>query len=128
MTETRVDHSLQTERLVDLSSSFDPCKKDIFNVVNHIYVKNEKSISLQLFPWNNVRLPSFAHPTRYNITIHPNLTTLEVKGNEESIDDEKIIITFFHVDNDINCKFQDKLPLNSTSTKRPNSSSSIVKI
>lgn len=34
----------------------------------------------QEFPWNNIRLPQFAIPTRYNITIHPNLTTLEVKG------------------------------------------------
>jgi len=33
-----------------------------------------------VFPWNNVRLPTFVRPTRYNITIHPNLTTLEVKG------------------------------------------------
>ena len=34
----------------------------------------------QVFPWNNIRLPKFVKPTRYNITIHPNLTTLEVKG------------------------------------------------
>lgn len=34
----------------------------------------------QVFPWNNVRLPTFVKPVRYNITIHPNLTTLEVKG------------------------------------------------
>lgn len=34
----------------------------------------------QIFPWNNIRLPPFIKPTRYNITIHPNLTTLEVKG------------------------------------------------
>ncbi|KAF5274559.1 hypothetical protein FQA39_LY07171 [Lamprigera yunnana] len=34
----------------------------------------------QIFPWNNSRLPSFISPSRYNITIHPNLTTLEVKG------------------------------------------------
>lgn len=34
----------------------------------------------ELFPWNSVRLPSFVRPTRYNITIHPNLTTLDVKG------------------------------------------------
>jgi glutamyl aminopeptidase len=34
----------------------------------------------EVFPWSNVRLPSFVRPTRYNITIHPNLTTLEVKG------------------------------------------------
>lgn len=45
----------------------------------------------QVFPWNNVRLPSFVRPTRYNITIHPNLTTLEVKG-QVSIE--------FHVEKD----------------------------
>lgn len=34
----------------------------------------------QIFPWNNVRLPTFIKPLRYNITIHPNITTLDVKG------------------------------------------------
>ncbi|XP_058801112.1 endoplasmic reticulum aminopeptidase 2-like isoform X2 [Phymastichus coffea] len=46
-----------------------------------------------IFPWDNVRLPSFAHPTRYNITIHPNLTTLEVKGQ---------VTIEFHVDRETN--------------------------
>lgn len=34
----------------------------------------------EIFPWNNVRLPSFIRPIRYHINIHPNLTTLDVKG------------------------------------------------
>lgn len=34
----------------------------------------------QVFPWNNIRLPHFVRPWRYNITIRPNLTTLELKG------------------------------------------------
>ncbi|GJQ68130.1 hypothetical protein Trydic_g10715 [Trypoxylus dichotomus] len=34
----------------------------------------------QVFPWTTIRLPSFIKPIRYNITIHPNLTTHEVKG------------------------------------------------
>lgn len=38
---------------------------------------------LQIFPWDNIRLPTFAHPTRYNITMHPNLTTLEFRGKFE---------------------------------------------
>jgi glutamyl aminopeptidase len=36
----------------------------------------------EVFPWNNVRLPNFVRPTRYTITVHPNLTTLEVKGKQ----------------------------------------------
>ncbi|OAD57971.1 Glutamyl aminopeptidase [Eufriesea mexicana] len=51
----------------------------------------------EVFPWNNVRLPMFAHPTRYNITIHPNLTTLEVKGQvtiEFYVDKETNYIVF----------------------------------
>ncbi|CAL7945633.1 unnamed protein product [Xylocopa violacea] len=51
----------------------------------------------EVFPWNNVRLPAFAHPTRYNITIHPNLTTLEVKGQvtiEFYVDRETNYIVF----------------------------------
>ncbi|XP_045481382.1 endoplasmic reticulum aminopeptidase 2-like isoform X3 [Harmonia axyridis] len=35
----------------------------------------------QIFPWNNIRLPTNVKPFRYNITIHPNLTTLEVHGH-----------------------------------------------
>ncbi|KAK0159807.1 hypothetical protein PV327_010880 [Microctonus hyperodae] len=51
----------------------------------------------EIFPWDNVRLPSFAHPTRYNITIHPNLTTLEIKGQvsiEFYVDRETNFIVF----------------------------------
>ncbi|XP_060872010.1 endoplasmic reticulum aminopeptidase 1-like [Metopolophium dirhodum] len=33
-----------------------------------------------IFPWNNVRLPTFARPYSYHIRIHPNLTSLDVKG------------------------------------------------
>jgi len=35
----------------------------------------------EVFPWNNVRLPTFVRPLRYTLRVHPNLTTLEVKGN-----------------------------------------------
>ena len=34
----------------------------------------------EIFPWNNVRLPDSLIPLRYRIHIHPNLTTLAVKG------------------------------------------------
>ncbi|KAJ8985877.1 hypothetical protein NQ317_006251, partial [Molorchus minor] len=34
----------------------------------------------QIFPWNNIRLPISLRPIRYNLTIHPNLTTLEVRS------------------------------------------------
>ena len=34
----------------------------------------------EIFPWNNLRLPTFVRPERYSLTIHPNLTTLDVKG------------------------------------------------
>ncbi|XP_066598523.1 endoplasmic reticulum aminopeptidase 2-like isoform X2 [Prorops nasuta] len=51
----------------------------------------------EVFPWNSVRLPTFAHPTRYNITIHPNLTTLDVRGQvtiEFYVDKETNFIVF----------------------------------
>lgn len=38
----------------------------------------------QPFPWKKIRLPDFVRPLRYNITIHPNLTTLEVKGKHNT--------------------------------------------
>ena len=34
------------------------------------------------FPWNNVRLPTFIQPVRYDIELTPNLTTLWVKGKK----------------------------------------------
>ena len=34
----------------------------------------------EVFPWNDVRLPPWIRPVRYELRIHPNLTTLEVKG------------------------------------------------
>ncbi|XP_012221595.1 endoplasmic reticulum aminopeptidase 1-like isoform X2 [Linepithema humile] len=51
----------------------------------------------ELFPWDNIRLPSFAHPTRYNITMHPNLTTLDFRGRvtiEFYVDEETKFIVF----------------------------------
>jgi len=38
-----------------------------------------------IFPWNNVRLPTFARPYSYHIKIHPNLTSLDVKGMNDMI-------------------------------------------
>ncbi|KAM0730528.1 Endoplasmic reticulum aminopeptidase 1 [Formica fusca] len=51
----------------------------------------------EVFPWDNIRLPLFAHPTRYNITMHPNLTTLEFRGRvtiEFYVDEETKFIVF----------------------------------
>ncbi|XP_032683706.1 glutamyl aminopeptidase-like isoform X3 [Odontomachus brunneus] len=52
---------------------------------------------LQIFPWNSIRLPTFAHPTRYNISIHPNLTTTRVRGQvtiELYVDEDTKFIVF----------------------------------
>ncbi|XP_049864292.1 endoplasmic reticulum aminopeptidase 1-like isoform X3 [Schistocerca gregaria] len=51
----------------------------------------------EVFPWNSVRLPTFVHPTRYSISIHPNLTTLDVKGQviiEFTVEKETPFIVF----------------------------------
>ncbi|KAG5335962.1 AMPE aminopeptidase, partial [Acromyrmex heyeri] len=51
----------------------------------------------EVFPWDNIRLPAFAHPSRYNITMHPNLTTLEFRGRvtiEFYVDEETKFIVF----------------------------------
>ncbi|XP_020293712.1 endoplasmic reticulum aminopeptidase 1-like isoform X2 [Pseudomyrmex gracilis] len=51
----------------------------------------------EMFPWDNIRLPTFAHPTRYNLTIHPNLTTLDFRGRvtiEFYVDVETNFIVF----------------------------------
>lgn len=33
------------------------------------------------YPWHKVNLPNNVRPIRYVLTIHPNLTTMDVKGN-----------------------------------------------
>ncbi|RLU25456.1 hypothetical protein DMN91_001612 [Ooceraea biroi] len=51
----------------------------------------------EVFPWDNIRLPAYVHPTRYNITMHPNLTTLEFRGRvtiEFYVDEETKFIVF----------------------------------
>lgn len=48
-----------------------------------------------IFPWNSVRLPAFARPYSYHIRIHPNLTSLDVKGmyNLKTIEYNYYILT-----------------------------------
>ncbi|XP_024220191.2 endoplasmic reticulum aminopeptidase 1 isoform X1 [Halyomorpha halys] len=62
----------------------------------------------ELFPWNNVRLPAFARPLRYHINIHPNLTTLDVKG-QVIIDFQVDKDTYFIVLNSQNLTITDKM-------------------
>ncbi|KZS05342.1 Endoplasmic reticulum aminopeptidase 2 [Daphnia magna] len=37
------------------------------------------------FPWNDVRLPDFIVPLRYSVVLHPNLTTLLLRGQMEVV-------------------------------------------
>jgi hypothetical protein len=37
----------------------------------------------EAFPWDDIRLPSFIQPVRYDIELTPNLTSLWVKGIEK---------------------------------------------
>ncbi|KAL1122590.1 hypothetical protein AAG570_002920 [Ranatra chinensis] len=62
----------------------------------------------ELFPWNNVRLPHFVKPMRYHINIHPNLTTLDVKG-QVTIDFQVEKETYFIVLNSKNLTITDKV-------------------
>ena len=57
-----------TEKFVKLSDEFD---------------KEEEIIATngETFPWDDLRLPKFIHPVRYDIELTPNLTSLWVKGN-----------------------------------------------
>ena len=37
------------------------------------------------FPWNDIRLPDYVTPLRYSLVLHPNLTTLFLRGQMEVI-------------------------------------------
>ena len=58
---------------------------------------NEKPCEFEEeFPWNDVRLPSFIQPIRYDIELTPNLTTLGVKGTHALCILFDIDISSFH--------------------------------
>lgn len=48
--------------------------------VNHSEPFQPIATNGQQFPWLHPYLPSNIRPIRYTLTIHPNLTTLDVKG------------------------------------------------
>lgn len=39
------------------------------------------STSGELFPWTDLRLPGGVHPVHYDVSIYPNLTTMNFQGN-----------------------------------------------
>ncbi|XP_046689288.1 LOW QUALITY PROTEIN: endoplasmic reticulum aminopeptidase 2-like [Homalodisca vitripennis] len=71
----------------------------------------------EIFPWNNPRLPTFARPTRYHMHIHPNLTTLDVKG-QVTIDFNVEKDTFFIVLHSKNLTITDKMVTTDRKTNR----------
>ena len=58
------------------------------------FVKEEEIIATngETFPWDDLRLPKFIHPVRYDIELTPNLTSLWVKGNFFSFSKMKAVI------------------------------------
>ncbi|XP_024085404.1 endoplasmic reticulum aminopeptidase 1-like isoform X2 [Cimex lectularius] len=72
----------------------------------------------ELFPWNNLRLPHYVRPTRYHINIHPNLTTLDVKG-QVTIDFQVDKDTYFLVLNSQNLTITDKMVTDRKSHRFP---------
>ena len=49
------------------------------------YEEEEEIIATngETFPWDDIRLPAFINPVRYDIELTPNLTSLWVKGKEK---------------------------------------------
>ena len=54
-----------------------------FVKLSNEFDKEEEIIATngETFPWDDLRLPKFIHPVRYDIELTPNLTSLWVKGN-----------------------------------------------
>lgn len=53
------------------------CKKNN-STMDNIY---PNSTSGEPFPWTDLRLPGGVHPVHYDISLHPNLTTMTFRGN-----------------------------------------------
>lgn len=79
---------IYTGKITIISSNiqFSDCLCTGEKQLNYVGETNSTKISIpratngQIFPWIDIHLPTFIKPYRYNITIHPNLTTLEVKS------------------------------------------------
>ena len=59
------------------------------------------------FPWDDIRLPKFIQPVRYDIELTPNLTSLWVKGIEKfffTVTEETNFIVFHSKDIDISSR------------------------
>lgn len=63
-----------------------PCPGDIIHdMPNHVVEPDLIATNGEEFPWDNVKLPEFITPVRYDIELTPNLTTKWVKGIEKLI-------------------------------------------
>ncbi len=61
----------------------------------------------EAFPWDDIRLPNFIEPVRYDIELTPNLTSLWVKGIEKfffTVKEETNFIVFHSKDIDISSR------------------------
>jgi len=73
------------------------------------YEEEEEIIATngETFPWDDLRLPKFIHPVRYDIELTPNLTSLWVKGIEKfffTVSEETNFIVFHSKDIDISSR------------------------
>ena len=61
-----------------LGPVFIPTQEDDY----YDYEEEEEIIATngETFPWDDIRLPAFINPVRYDIELTPNLTSLWVKG------------------------------------------------
>lgn len=63
------------------------------STMNNIY---PNSTSGELFPWNELRLPTSVHPVSYNISLHPDLKNMNFQGSVsiivEVLHETKIIV------------------------------------
>lgn len=67
------------------------------------------------FPWHQLALPDTVRPVRYTLTIHPNLTSIDVKGRSLSAVIE-LCNTHTHK-NATNFIYMSRIPLISNATE-----------
>lgn len=100
--------SLAFIRPFDFTEECPSADDDLVEVQEPDYYEYEEEEDLvatngEPFPWDDIRLPTFIKPVRYDIELTPNLTSLWVKGKQVLLQKVKLVSCWFWCENNKTC-------------------------